>query len=274
MEDKSKLFNSTSLFDKIPVSAEKVVAVASGKGGVGKSTVTVNLALALASMGYKVGVMDADIYGPNVPLMLGVDDIKVRAEGEFMIPIEKFGLQIMSVGFITDKEKALIWRGALANKLIEQFFRNVKWGELDIMLIDLPPGTGDVPLSILQKVKLDGGIIVTTPQEASIADVLKMINMFKADKIETEILGIVENMKYLICSHCNEKTEMFPVSDPKNSTESLGYKVLAELPFDNSVGVKKDNETPYYIDQKDTLFIKEMDKLAKETVKAINLKKK
>ncbi len=274
MEDKSKLFDNMALFDKIPVSAEKVIAVASGKGGVGKSTVTVNLALALASKGYKVGIMDADIYGPNVPLMLGVDNVKVRAEGEFMIPIEKFGIQIMSVGFITDKEKALIWRGALANKLIEQFFRNVKWGELDIMLIDLPPGTGDVPLSILQKVKLDGGIIVTTPQEASIADVLKMINMFKADKIETEILGIVENMKYLICAHCNEKTEMFPISDPKNSTKALGYKILAEFPFDNTVGLKKDNETPYYIDKKETLLIKEIDKLANETVKAINLKKK
>ncbi|MCK5220330.1 MAG: Mrp/NBP35 family ATP-binding protein [Candidatus Aminicenantes bacterium] len=274
MEDKSKLYNDMALFDKIPVSAKKVIAVASGKGGVGKSTVTVNLALALASKGYKVGIMDADIYGPNVPLMLGVDNVKVRAEGEFMIPIEKFGIQIMSVGFITDREKALIWRGALANKLIEQFFRNVKWGELDIMLIDLPPGTGDVPLSILQKVKLDGGIIVTTPQEASIADVLKMINMFKADKIETEILGIVENMKYLICAHCNEKTEMFPISNPKNSTKSLGYKILAEFPFDNTVGLKKDNETPYYIDKKETLLIKEIDKLADETVKAINLKKK
>lgn len=271
MEDKSKLYDNMGLFDKIPVSAKKVVAVASGKGGVGKSTVTVNLALALASKGYKVGVMDADIYGPNVPLMLGVDNIKVRAEGEFMIPIEKFGIQIMSVGFITDKEKALIWRGALANKLIEQFFRNVKWDELDIMLIDLPPGTGDVPLSILQKVKLDGGIIVTTPQEASIADVLKMINMFKADKIETEIIGIVENMKYLICSHCNERTEMFPVSDPKNSTKGLGYKILAEFPFDNKVGLKKNNEIPYYIDKNDTLLIKEIDKLADETEKAVGL---
>ncbi len=274
MEDKSKLYNNMSLFNKIPVSADKVIAVASGKGGVGKSTVTVNLALALAAKGYKVGLMDADIYGPNVPLMLGVEDIKVRAEGEFMIPIEKFGIQIMSVGFITDREKALIWRGALANKLIEQFFRNVKWGELDVMLIDLPPGTGDVPLSILQKVELDGGIIVTTPQEASIADVLKMINMFKADKIETEIIGIVENMKYFVCPHCNEKTEMFPVSDPKNSTEGLGYKILAEFPFDNGIGLKKDNEIPYYVDRKDTILKKEIDKLATEIEKTVKLTKK
>ena len=274
MEDKSKLYNNMSLFEKIPVPAKKVIAVASGKGGVGKSTVTVNLALALASRGYKVGLMDADLYGPNVPLMLGIDDAKVTAEGEFMIPIEKFGMEIMSVGFITDRERALIWRGALANKLIEQFLQNVKWGDLDILLIDLPPGTGDVPLSILQKVKLDGGIIVTTPQEASIADVVKMINMFKADKIETDIIGIVENMKYFLCPHCDEKTEMFPVSDPKNSTEGLGYKILAEFPFDNRVGVKKDNETPYYIDNKDTVLIEEINKLADETVKAVKLPKK
>ncbi len=271
MENKSKLYENVSLFSKIPVSAKKVVAIASGKGGVGKSTVTVNLALALAGKGYKVGLLDADIYGPNIPLMLGVENVKVSAEGEFMIPIEKFGMQIMSVGFITDKERALIWRGALANKLIEQFFANVKWGDLDIMLIDLPPGTGDVPLSILQKVKLDGGIIVTTPQEASIADVMKMINMFQADKIETKILGIVENMKYLICSHCNERTEMFPVSEGKESTGDLGYKVLAEFPFDNQIGLKKDGETPYYLDKKDSIMIAEINKLATETEKALGL---
>lgn len=274
MEDKSKLYNNMSLFEKIPVPADKVIAVASGKGGVGKSTVTVNLALALSKKGYKVGLMDADIYGPNVPLMLGLDGEKVIAEGEFMIPIEKFGIEIMSVGFITDRDRALIWRGALANKLIEQFLANVKWGQLDVLLIDLPPGTGDVPLSILQKVKLAGGIIVTTPQEASIADVLKMINMFKADKIETEIIGIVENMKYFLCPHCNERTEMFPVADPKNSTEGLGYKILAEFPFDNRVGIKKNNDIPYYLDTKDTLLIKEIDKLASETVKAVKLPKK
>jgi len=273
MEEKSKLYDNVSLLKKIPVPAKKVIAVASGKGGVGKSTVTVNLALSLAAKGYRVGLMDADLYGPNVPLMLGIDDQKVTAEGEFIIPIEKFGLQIMSVGFITDRDKALIWRGALANKLIEQFLQNVKWGELDIMLIDLPPGTGDVPLSIMQKVQLDGGIIVTTPQEASIADVVKMINMFGDEKIGTKIIGIVENMKYFLCPHCDEKTEMFPVDDTKDSTKGLGYEILAEFPFDNRVGLKIDNEIPYYIDQKDSPLIKEINSLADKTVKAINLVK-
>ncbi len=273
MEEKSKLYNSMSVLKKIPVSAKKIVAVASGKGGVGKSTVTVNLALALAAKGYKVGLMDADIYGPNVPLMLGVDNRKVTAEDELIVPIEKFGIKIMSVGFITEKNRALIWRGALANKLIEQFLQNVKWGELDIMLIDLPPGTGDVPLSILQKVELDGGIIVTTPQEASIADVVKMINMFNEDKIEAEIIGIVENMKYFLCPHCNKKTEMFPVADSKNSTKNLGYEVIAEFPFDNRVGLKKDNEIPYYINEKDSPLIEEINNLADKTAKAIELTK-
>lgn len=262
-----------NLLEKIPVPADKIIAVASGKGGVGKSTVTVNLALSLAAKGYRVGLMDADIYGPNVPLMLGINNAKVTAEGEFMIPIEKHGLQIMSVGFITDPERALIWRGALANKLIEQFLGNVKWGEMDVLLIDLPPGTGDVPLSILQKVKLDGGIIVTTPQEASIADVVKMINMFKADKIGADILGIVENMKYFLCPHCSEKTEMFPVSDPEKSTAGLGYPVLAEFPFDNKVGLKN-KDIPYYLDKKETELIKEIDKLADNTVKSVQLEKK
>jgi len=272
MDGKSKPTNNMNLFEKIPVPADKIIAVASGKGGVGKSTVTVNLALALAAKGYTVGLMDADIYGPNVPLMLGIKDEKVRAEGEFMIPIEKHGLQVMSVGFITDPDRALIWRGALANKLIEQFLGNVKWGQMDVLLIDLPPGTGDVPLSILQKVKLDGGIIVTTPQEASIADVIKMINMFKADKIETEILGIVENMKYFLCPHCNQKTEMFPVSDPKKSTAGLGHKILAEFPFDNQVG-QKNKDVPYYLDKKETELVKEIDKLAASTATALKLKK-
>jgi len=270
MEDKNSM-NNTYLFEKIPVPAGRVIAVASGKGGVGKSTVTVNLALALASKGIRVGLMDADIYGPNIPLMLGLENQKVRTEGEFMIPIEKYGMQIMSVGFITQRDRALIWRGALANKLIEQFFRNVKWGELDVMLIDLPPGTGDVPLSILQKVRLDGGIIVTTAQEASIADVLKMINMFKADRIETEIIGIVENMKYFICPHCEKKTEMFPVQDAAHSTEALGYSILARFPFDNRVGLKKDNETPYYMHAKGTPLIEEIEKLAAGTIRAAKI---
>ena len=273
-KDKSKLYEDMSLFQKLPIDAKKILAVASGKGGVGKSTVTVNLALALANKGYKVGLLDSDIYGPNIPLMLGIENEKIRTEGENLIPIEVFGIKVMSVGFITDRDRALIWRGALANKLIEQSFRNVLWSELDILLIDLPPGTGDVPLSIMQKVALSGGIIVTTPQEASVAEVRKMINMFKADKIETEIIGIVENMKYLVCSHCNTKTEMFPGNNSKSVSEELGYKLLAEFPFETQIGIKEDNKTPYYLSEKDSITKDEINKLATETEKALELKKK
>ncbi|KAF5417472.1 MAG: Iron-sulfur cluster carrier protein [Candidatus Methanophagaceae archaeon] len=273
-KNKSKLHEDMSLFQKLPIDAKKILAIASGKGGVGKSTVTVNLALALVQKGYKVGLLDSDIYAPNIPLMLGIENEKVRTEGENLIPIEVFGMKVMSVGFITDRDRALIWRGALANKLIEQFFRNVEWGKLDILIIDLPPGTGDVPLSIMQKVDLSGGIIVTTPQEASIADVRKMINMFKADKIETEIIGIVENMKYLICSNCNTKTEMFPRNNSKTVSEELGYKLLAEFPFETQIGVKKDNKTPYYLSEKESLTKTEINKLAAETEKALGLTKK
>jgi len=272
MAEQNKLYNNMSnLFDKLKIDAKKVVAIASGKGGVGKSTVTVNLALALAKRGLKVGLLDSDIYGPNIPLMLGIEDEKIVAEGDFMIPLDVFGMKVMSVGFITEKNRALIWRGALANKLIVQFFANVKWGELDILLIDLPPGTGDVPLSIMQKVELDGGIIVTTPQEASLADVRKMINMFQADKIETDIIGIVENMKYFICPHCQKRTELFPVSAGIDTTEKLGYKILAEFPFETQIGVKKDNKTPYYLTGTDGPIIEEIDKLAQKTVDYLKL---
>jgi len=187
-----------------------------------------------------------------------------------MIPVELFGLKIMSVGFITQQDRALIWRGALANKLIVQFFTNVKWDNIDILLIDLPPGTGDVPLSIMQKVDLDGGIIVTTPQEASIADVKKMINMFGADKIESKVIGIVENMKYFICPHCNEKTELFPNSSSSIS-EKLGHEIIARLPFDTRAGVKKDGKTPFYIVEKSGILIDEINNLRDKIISKLNL---
>lgn len=271
MAEKNKLYEDMSLFNKLKIDSKKIVAVASGKGGVGKSTVTVNLALALVKKGLKVGLLDSDIYGPNIPLMLGIENKKITAEGDFMIPIEVFGMKVMSVGFITDRDRALIWRGALANKLIVQFFSNVKWGKLDILLIDLPPGTGDVPLSIMQKVELDGGIIVTTPQEASLADVRKMINMFHADKIETGIIGVVENMKYFICPHCQKRTDLFPLNDKDNSSENLGYEILAEMPFETRIGVKEDSKTPYYLTETKGPMIKEIDNLAEKTVKYLKL---
>jgi ATP-binding protein involved in chromosome partitioning len=232
-------------FKKIHVDAKTIIAVGSGKGGVGKSTVTVNLALAMAKKGLKVGLLDADIYGPNVPLMLGMENTTIQIKDEKLMPVERLGLKVMSVAFITDPDKALIWRGPLANKLIEQFLGDVEWGQLDILLIDLPPGTGDVPLSIIQKAELGGSIIVTTPQEASIADVQKMIDMFRMTG--TKILGIVENMKYVICSDCNKKINLYPNKDNRSLAKILGYNLLAEFPFEPGIGLKKDDGIPYYL---------------------------
>jgi ATP-binding protein involved in chromosome partitioning len=234
-------------FKKIHVDAKTIIAVGSGKGGVGKSTVTVNLALAMAKKGLKVGLLDADIYGPNVPLMLGIGNTTIQIKNEKLVPIERLGLKVMSVAFITDPDKALIWRGPLANKLIEQFLGDVEWGQLDALLIDLPPGTGDVPLSIIQKAELGGGIIVTTPQEAAIADVQKMIDMFRMTG--TKILGIVENMKYVVCPDCNKKINLYPNNDNRSLAKILGYNLLAEFPFEPGIGLKKDDGTPYYLYQ-------------------------
>jgi ATP-binding protein involved in chromosome partitioning len=230
-------------FAQIPVNAKHIVAVASGKGGVGKSTVAVNLALALAESGKKTALLDADVYGPNIPLMLGLEKESAVIADEKIIPIQKYGLKVMSVGFITHESRALIWRGPLANRLIEQFLADVQWGELDVMIIDLPPGTGDVPLSIIQKCKLSGGIVVTTPQEASIADVKKMIDMFSGARIK--ILGIVENMKYLECPGCSKTIELYPTNN-KSISKILGQPLLAEFPFESRIGLKENNQ-PYYL---------------------------
>lgn len=252
------------IFSPIAITAKNIIAVASGKGGVGKTTVTVQLALRLAEKKLKVGLLDADIYGPNVPIMLGLEKEIARIEGSKLFPVEKLGLKIMSVGFITPPEKALIWRGPLANKIIEQFIRDVAWGDLDILLIDLPPGTGDVPLSIIQKTDLSGGIIVTTPQEASIADVRKMINMFQTT--QTRIIGIVENMKYLNCPDCTSRIELYPNRDKRSISQVLGFELLAELPFEPQIGARTDDGQVLHLKNKNRSILQESQKLAKKVL--------
>lgn len=262
-------------FKKIHVNAKTIIAVGSGKGGVGKSTVTVNLALAMAKKGLKVGLLDADIYGPNVPLMLGIEkDTMAQIKGEKLIPTERLGLQVMSVAFLTDPDKALIWRGPLANKLIEQFLADVEWGELDVLLIDLPPGTGDVPLSLIQKAELGGGIIVSTPQEAAIADVQKMIDMFRMTG--TKVLGIVENMKYVTCPGCSEKINLYPNKDDRSLTKILGYNLLAEFPFEPGIGLKKDDGAPFYLNEtgNNNTTINEYNTLCDKVIKEFKVLKK
>jgi len=256
------------LNDKIAINTKSTIAVASGKGGVGKSTVTVNLALSLAKSGQKIGLLDADIYGPNIPLMLGLDGVVANIEDGKLLPIKKYNLQIMSVGFISPAEKALVWRGPLANKLIEQFLSDVQWGELDTLIIDLPPGTGDVPLSIIQKAPLTGGIIITTPQEAAIADVKKMINMYQITN--TPILGIVENMKYLICPDSGKKVDLFPRNDKRTVSEILGYPLLIEIPFEPQIGLRGKDGSPFYLNNEKSHVVDIYKKLAAKINKNIS----
>lgn len=207
---------------------KNIIAVGSGKGGVGKTTVTVNLAVALAQTGAKVGLMDADIYGPNVPLMMGIAG-RPHAIEDRIQTLSNYGVRVMSMGFLTEGDTPLIWRGPMLHNVIQQFLRQVDWGELDYLLIDLPPGTGDVQLSLTQTVPLMGAIIVSTPQDVALQDARKAIMMFR--QVRVDILGIVENMSYFQCPKCNERTPIF--SHGGGATTAAGYKVpfLGEVPL-------------------------------------------
>jgi ATP-binding protein involved in chromosome partitioning len=219
--------------DKQPLPGVKnVVAVASGKGGVGKSTVAVNLAVALAEAGAKVGLLDADVYGPSIPLMMGTSARPMMRENK-IVPLEAFGVRLMSIGFLLDADRALIWRGPLVAQLINQFLNEVDWGELDYLIVDLPPGTGDVQLTLVQKIPLAGAIIVTTPQDVALADAIKGIQMFQ--EVKTTILGIVENMSYFVCPKCGEQTDVFGFGGGERTAERYEVPLLGQIPLDTSI---------------------------------------
>src|SRR6516165_4131485 len=187
---------------KLPIAGvQNLIAVGSGKGGVGKTTVSVNLAAGLASLGHRTGLMDADVYGPNVPLMMGINSTP-SAIGERIQPLEQFGVKLMSMGFLNPGDKPLVWRGPMLHSVIQQFLRGVDWGELDYLIIDLPPGTGDVQLSLIQTAPVTGAIVVTTPSDVSLEDARKAILMF--NQVKVPVLGLVENMSWLKCPHCHE----------------------------------------------------------------------
>jgi len=207
-----------------------VIAVASGKGGVGKSTVAANLAIALARAGHKTGLLDADIYGPSVQMLLGLDEEPQTVEGEKKLqPMEAHGIKAMSMGVLVDSSTALVWRGPMVSSAVEQLMRDVKWGDLDILVIDMPPGTGDIQLTVAQKIKLDGSVIVTTPQELALMDARKGISMFQ--KVEIPVLGLVENMSYFICSHCGEKTNIFANGGARKEALKMKVPFLGEIPL-------------------------------------------
>jgi ATP-binding protein involved in chromosome partitioning len=218
-----------------------IIAVSSGKGGVGKSTTSVNLALGLAALGWRIGILDADIYGPSVPRLLGLKG-KPESDGRSLKPLTAFGLKAMSIGFLVDEEEAIIWRGAMVVSAIQQLMRDVSWGELDCLVVDMPPGTGDVQLSMAQNVPLAGAVIVSTPQDLALIDARRGIAMFK--KVEVPVLGIVENMSYFLCPHCGGRTEIFSHGGAREEAAKFGVPFLGEVPLDIAIREQSDSGHP------------------------------
>jgi len=228
--------------DAQPIKGVKnTIAVASGKGGVGKSTVAVNLAVALAQAGAKVGLLDADVYGPSVPLMMGANEKPLMRDNK-IVPLEAHGVRLMSIGFILDPTKALIWRGPLVAQLINQFLNDVHWGDLDYLVLDLPPGTGDVQLTLVQKIPIAGAVIVTTPQEVALADAVKGLKMFQ--EVKTPILGIVENMSGFICPTCDTLHPIFGEGGGQRTADEHGVELLGQIPIEPGIRAGGDRGEP------------------------------
>jgi len=228
---------------KMPIPGVKnLVAVASGKGGVGKTTVAVNLALALRQLGASVGLLDADVYGPNVPIMLGTDEQPTAVSEREIMPVQHQGIRLISMGLLNPGDKPMIWRGPMLHSVMTQFLRSVVWGQLDYLIIDLPPGTGDVQLSLIQLVPVTGAVLVTTPSAVALADVRKAIEMFR--QVNVEILGIVENMSYFNCPHCQGKIDVFGHGEGKRIAEAYGVPLLGEIEIDPRIRIGGDTGEP------------------------------
>ena len=221
---------------------KNIVAVASGKGGVGKSTTAVNLALALAAEGAQVGLLDADIYGPSVPMMMGIEGRPESEDGTTMEPLENYGVQVMSIGFLVAQDEAMIWRGPMATQALEQLLRQTNWKDLDYLIVDLPPGTGDIQLTLSQRVPMTGAVIVTTPQDIALLDAKKGIKMF--EKVGVPILGIVENMAVHVCSKCGHIEHIFGADGGKKMAAEYGMNYLGALPLDIHIRVQADSGKP------------------------------
>lgn len=228
---------------KAPIAGVKnLVAVASGKGGVGKTTVAVNLAIALKTLGATVGLLDADVYGPNVPVMLGTKEQPRAVDEKTIIPVEAYGVKMISMGLLNPGDKPLVWRGPMLHSVMQQFLRSVQWGTLDYLIVDLPPGTGDVQLSLIQSVSVTGAVVVTTPSIVALADVRKAVEMFR--QVNVEILGVVENMSYFNCPHCNGRIDVFGHGEGQHMAKNFGVPFLGEIEIDPQIRIGGDTGKP------------------------------
>ena len=226
-----------------------IIAVGAGKGGVGKTTVSVNLAIALSRSGNRVGIIDADVYGPNIPIMLGLD-AQLESDGKKIVPAEKFGLQVVSMGFLTSADAPIIWRGPMLHGVVRQFFQDVRWGELDYLVVDMPPGTGDVALSLSQTVPVSGAIVVTTPQTVSLADSRRAVAMYK--KLEIQTLGIIENMSHYVCPSCHHGSDIFGEGGGQRVADELNVPFLGRIPIYTPIRVGSDTGVPLVTSEEDS----------------------
>ena len=231
---------------------KSVIAVASGKGGVGKSTVAVNLAVALSQLGHSVGLLDADCYGPSIPVMLGIGENEKPhvTEERKIAPLRKWDLDVMSIGFFVERDNAVIWRGLMVTKALQQFFFEVDWKDVDFLIIDLPPGTGDTQLTMVQNIQVDGAIIVSTPQDVALADARKGLAMFRETQVP--IIGLIENMSFFACPHCGERTEIFSHGGARRTAEELGAPFLGEIPLVTALRETSDGGTPFMATRDDS----------------------
>ena len=246
---------------------QHVVAVASGKGGVGKSTVATNLAVALGTTGLRVGLLDADIYGPSIPLMMGVDEKPKVDSSNRIQPFVNHGIKMQSLGFFLGENAPVIWRGPMVMKAVQQLLKDTDWGELDTLVIDLPPGTGDIQLTLTQTVPLTGAVLVTTPQDLALLDVKKAAEMFK--QVQTPLIGVVENMSFFACPHCGKETEIFRHGGGEKESERLGIPLLGRIPLDTAVCDTGDTGMPIVLSQPDTAAAHEFQKIGAAVTEAV-----
>jgi len=248
-----------------------IIAVGAGKGGVGKTTVSVNLAIALTKSGNRVGIIDADVYGPNVPMMLGISS-QLESDGKKIVPAEKYGIRVVSMGFLADEKAPLIWRGPMLHGVVRQFLQDVRWGELDYLVVDMPPGTGDVALSLSQTVPVSGAVVVTTPQKVSLADSRRAVAMY--EKLNIPTLGIIENMSYYVCPGCEQEADLFGKGGGVQIAEELNVPFLGQIPLCTPIRVGGDTGAPIVSVEPDSPGGQAFSQAAERTVDQLSIASK